>query len=430
MAQRRRARPRAKAPAPLKTAEAEIGEIGARGDGVALIDGDKVFAPYSAPGDVACIAYRGSRGAIEALITESPHRVSAPCPYFGNCGGCALQHLTTDYYRNWKHEFVVKALAREGFDEGIIAPLHACTPASRRRASFAVRRTGAGVVFGFNERASDRIVAIKECLVLAPPLAEALPKLHALAEAAPARWRFFDVHVTLCDNGLDVAFSGGDASDDLTGPEIMALTEAAQDAGVVRITADAAPVAMFEAPFVRFGGVPMAIPPGAFLQASADGEAALTGFVTEHTKDARRIADLFSGCGTFALPLATTAAVDAFDSDVPAISALDAAARSVSLRHPLKAERRNLFERPLSAEELKPYDAVVFDPPRAGAKAQSEQLAQSSVPVVIGVSCNPASFARDAAILRNGGYSLSQLLPVDQFVFSAHVEIAGLFTKE
>ncbi|WP_375203420.1 class I SAM-dependent RNA methyltransferase [Hyphococcus sp.] len=430
MAQRRRTRSGAKTPAPLKTAEAKIEEIGARGDGVALIDGEKIFVPCSAPGDVARIAYRGSRGAIETLIAKSQQRVSAPCPYFGECGGCALQQLNTDYYRGWKRELVVKALAREGFDETIIAPPLRLAHAPRRRASFAVRRTGSGVVFGFHERASARIVAIKECLVLAPKLAAMLPSLRALAEKAPARWRIFDLHVTLCDNGLDIAFLGGDASDDLTGPEIMALTETAQDAGVVRITADGAPVAMFEAPFVRFGGVAVAIPPGAFLQASGEGEAALTGFVAEHAKGAKRIADLFSGCGTFALALSANAAVDAFDSDPPAIAALDAGARSASLRHPLRAERRNLFERPLSAEELKPYDAVVFDPPRAGAKAQAEQLAQSSVPVVIGVSCNPASFARDAGLLRDGGYSLSQVLPVDQFVFSAHVEVAGLFTKE
>jgi len=405
-------------------------EIGARGDGVAFIEGEKVFTPYSAPGDVARITYRGGRGEIESLIAESPHRSAAPCRYFGDCGGCALQHLSVDYYRDWKRKLVVDAMVRESFSEEIIAPLHACPPASRRRAAFAVRRTAAGVVFGFNERAASRIVAIDACLVLAPQLSEAISPLRVLSCAVPGRWRTFDLQVTLCDNGLDVAFTGGDASDDLTGPEIMALTEAAQLAGVVRLTADGAPVVMFETPVVRFGGVPVAVPPGGFLQASTEGEAALLDFVVQHIKGAKRVADLFSGCGTFALPLARGAAVDAFDSDAPAIAALDAASRGAALRFPLRAERRNLFERPLSAEELKPYDAVVFDPPRAGARAQSETLAQSSVPIIVSVSCNPASFARDAGILRVGGYSLSQLLPVDQFVFSAHVELAGLFTKE
>ncbi len=430
MARRRKIKSRTKAPAPAKIAEAEIVEIGARGDGVAIVDGEKIFTPYSAPGDVARISYRGGRGEIESLIAESPNRGVAPCPYYGDCGGCGLQHLSLDYYRDWKRKLVVDALARENFSEEIIAPMYACPPASRRRAAFAVRRTAGGVVFGFNERGASRIVAIDHCLVLAPALSEAVPRLLALASAAPARWRTFDLQVTYCDNGLDVVLTGGDASDDLTGPESMALTEAAQDAGIVRLTTDGAPLAMFEMPVVRFGGAPVAVAPGGFLQASAEGEAALTSFVINHTKDAKRIADLFSGCGTFALPLAGGAAVNAFDSDAPAIAALDAASRSAGLRFPLRAERRNLFERPLSAEELKPYEAVVFDPPRAGARAQAETLAHSSVPVVVGVSCNPASFARDASILRAGGYSLSQLLPVDQFVFSAHVELAGLFTKE
>ncbi len=385
--------------------------------------------PCSAPGDVARISYRGERGEIESLIEESAHRVSPPCPYFSECGGCALQHVNTEFYRDWKRRQVVAALAREGFGEEVVAPLHACPSASRRRAVFAVRRTAAGIVFGFNERASSQIVSIEECLVLASKLANALPRLRALGEAAPKRWRAFDLHVTLCDNGLDVAFTGGDASGDLDGADIMALTGAARAAGVIRITVEGAPAVMFEAPVVRFGDVLVAIPPGGFLQASAEGEAVLTAFVLRHAQGAKRIADLFSGCGTFSLPLAQQAAVDAFDSEAPAVAALDAAARAAGLRHPVKAEKRNLFERPLSAEELKPYEAVVFDPPRAGAKAQAGEIARSSVPTVIGVSCNPASFARDAALLREGGYRLSQLLPVDQFVFSAHVELAGLFTK-
>ncbi|MAW81857.1 MAG: RNA methyltransferase [Parvularcula sp.] len=430
MARRRKTRSRRPAPAPLKKAEAGIVEIGARGDGVAIIDDRKVFVPCSAPGDLARIAYRGERGEIETLIEESPHRAPPPCAHFGECGGCALQHLTESFYRDWKRKLVTNALAREGFGEEIVAPLHACAPSSRRRAAFAARRTAAGLIFGFNERASSHIVAIRECLVLAPKLAEALPRLRTLAEAAPPLWRSFDLHVTLCNNGLDAAFIGGDVSDDLSGPQIMALTEAARDAGVVRLAADGAPVVMFEAPVVRFGDIPVEIPPGAFLQASVEGEAVLTDFVTRYAQGGKRIADLFSGCGTFSLPLAKSAAVDAFDSDAPAIAALDASARSAGLRHSVRAERRNLFERPLSAEELKSYDAVIFDPPRAGAKAQAEEIAQSPVPLVIGVSCNPASFARDASILRAGGYRLSQVLPVDQFVFSAHVELAGIFTKE
>lgn len=429
MAQRRRRKPHARKQALLKQAQARIEEIGARGDGVALVEGERVFVPLSAPGDVARIAYRGQRGELETLIEPSAFRAKPPCRYYGECGGCALQHLEAGFYRSWKRQLVVDALAREGFDESLVAPLFSCPAASRRRAAFAVRRTAKGVVFGFNRRRSATLVDIDNCLVLAPGLQTALPHLRALAEAAPARWRLFDLHVTLCDNGVDAVFVGGDAADDLTGSEMMALTEAARANGVARLTVERAPIAAFEQPAVRFGGVSVAPPPGGFLQASREGEAALTDFVVKHAEGARRIADLFSGCGTFSLPLAKDAAVSAFDSDAPAIAALGAAARAAGLRHPLKAETRNLFERPLRAEELKAYDGVVFDPPRAGAQAQAEQLAQSDVPVVIGVSCNPASFARDAALLRDGGYRLSQALPVDQFTFSPHVELAGFFTK-
>ncbi|PQA87053.1 class I SAM-dependent RNA methyltransferase [Hyphococcus luteus] len=429
MARRRQHKRKPAKQAPLQSAEIRIGEIGARGDGVANVDGERVFVPLTAPGDMARISFRGKRGEIDTILEPSDHRGEPVCGYFGRCGGCALQHLDAAYYRDWKRNLVITALVREGFDENLVAPLFSCPSASRRRASFAVKRTAKGLVFGFNARRSAQIVDIDHCPVLAPVFAENLPALRALAEAAPARWRGFDLAVTFCDNGLDAALTGGDAEDDLTGPEILALTDAARAGGVARLTVEGAPVAAFAAPCVRFGGVPVAVPPGGFLQASREGEAALSDFVVSHLKGAKHIADLFSGCGTFSLPLAKNAAVDAFDTDAPAVAALDAAARAAGLRHPVKAETRNLFERPLRAEELKIYSAAVFDPPRAGAEAQAAELARSSVPVVVGVSCNPQSFARDASILREGGYRLSQVLPVDQFVFSPHVELAGLFTK-
>ncbi len=413
-----------------KVADARIETIGARGDGVAIVDGAKIFVPLTAPGDLARITCRGERGALESLMDRSPHRVDAPCAHYGECGGCALQHVSNEFYRDWKRRLVVDALGREGFDAEIIAPLHACAPASRRRASFAVRKTAAGAVLGFNERASARIVSISECKVLDSPFDAALPLLRKLAQATPARWRNFDLKATLCENGLDVVFAGGEAGDDLSVREIESLTSLARTGNIARISVDDAPIAMFDAPFVRFGGVPVAMPPGGFLQASREGEAALCDFVLKHAAGSKRIADLFSGCGTFSLPLAHGAAVEAFDSDGPAINALDLASRAAGFRRPLTAAQRNLFERPLSAEELNGYDAVLFDPPRAGAKGQSGQLSISRVKTVIGVSCNPASFARDAAILRDGGYHLSQVLPVDQFVYSPHVELAGLFTKE
>lgn len=430
MAHRRRRKQRERSEPALKKVTARIEKIGAQGDGVAMVEEKSVYAPLTAPGDEVKLACRGERGVLEDIITPSPHRAAPPCCYFGACGGCALQHVSDDFYRDWKRRLVIDALTREGFDEEIVAPLVACPPASRRRARFAVRRTAAGLVFGFNARASANIIDIDSCVILTPALDAMLPRLRVLAAAAPSRWRRFDLAVTLCDNGADIVLTDGEAAEDLTGQERLQLADAAKEAKAIRLSIDAAPVIVLETPSVRFGDVAVSPPPGGFLQASREGEDALAGFVTQQSGNARRVADLFSGCGTFSFPLARRAIVHAVDGEAAAIAALDEAARKADLRHPLTSERRNLFDRPLTPEALNPFDAVVFDPPRAGAQAQAAQLARSRVPIVISVSCNPASFARDASVLRAGGYVLSQVLPVDQFVYSAHVELAGLFTKE
>ena len=425
--QRKKARPKVRE---TKSAELRIDYVGAQGDGVGLIDGAKIFVPHSAPQDRLRVKYTGARGDIEEILESGPARAAPECPHYGSCGGCALQHVEMEFYRRWKRQLVVDAMARDGFSPDIVAALVACPPATRRRASFAVRKTAAGLIFGFNEKASARIVDINHCLVLEPRLGAALNGLRSLAAATPERWCAFDFNVTLCDNGLDAVFAGGDAADDFNGREIAGLAEAARAAGALRLSVDGAVIAAFETPIVHFGGTAVAVPPGGFLQASHEGEAALVDFVVKHASGGKRIADLFSGCGTFSLPLAREASVDAYDSDAPAIAALGAASRVAGLRYPLQAQQRNLFERPLSAAELGAYDAVVFDPPRAGAQAQAVELAHSEVGKIIGVSCNPVSFARDAAILRDGGYYLSQVLPVDQFVYAPHVELVGLFTRD
>lgn len=416
---------------PKKTAEVRIDAIGARGDGLARHEGQVIYVPYTASGDVARINYRGDRGVVETLITESPDRASPPCPYFGVCGGCALQHINERAYQSWKHQRVVDALAREGFAESLVAPLIPCAPATRRRAQFTIRKHNKSgpLILGFNERASDRVIDLEECAVLDRRLAEAILGLRKIAEATPGDWRQFDMMATLCDNGVDVCLSGGDARDDLSGATVLQMTEAARGGAVIRICVDDALLVGFTPPVVAFGGVNVAIPPGGFLQASRQGEEALTGLVLPHLDGAKRIADLFAGCGTFTLPMAARAHVDAFDFDGPAIAALEAASRESALGPKIKGERRNLFERPLMAQDLKTYDAVLIDPPRAGARAQAEQLAQSDVATIISVSCNPSSFARDAAILLDGGYTLSRVTPVDQFVYSTHVELVGIFQR-
>jgi len=238
----------------------------------------------------------------------------------------------------------------------------------------------------------------------------------------------FDLVVTLCDNGLDINIVDEDC-DFLPAPEISALVEKMHDAAALRLSLNGEPAIELEKPVVRFGAVTVTPPPGGFLQASREGEAALTSLVMKHMAGAKRVADLFSGAGTFTFPLSTVAAVDAFDADKAAIAALDAAARGANLARPVKATAQNLFERPVMAAELKKYDAVIVDPPRAGAQAQTVEIAASAVKKVISVSCNPVSFARDAAILRDGGYALTQVTPVDQFVYSPHVELVGIFQK-
>ena len=421
-----RRRPHKRKPAPEKTAELRIAAIGARGDGVAEVGGASVYIPYTAPGDLARVKFRGERGALRELLEQSSHRAEPPCQYFGVCGGCALQHLQTKFYREWKRNLVVTALKREGFDDEIIGALVACPPSSRRRATFAVLRRKEDVVFGFNKRRSSALQDIDACTVMAPDLAGCTTGLRKLAAVIP--YRTFDMAVTLCDNGVDIDVKRDDA-EFFRAHEIERIADVMRSEGFIRLTLNREPVLEFEKPTVSFGGLPVAIPPGAFLQASREGEAALIDYVLEHMDAASRIADLFCGCGTFALPLSARGQVDAFDSDRDAVAVLDAAARAARLKHPVAANVRNLFDQPLMAAELKPYDAVIFDPPRAGAKAQAEELARSQVPVVIGVSCNPSTFARDAAILRAGGYALSQVTPVDQFVYSAHVELVGVFRK-
>ncbi|MEX6633193.1 class I SAM-dependent RNA methyltransferase [Hyphococcus lacteus] len=404
-----------------------IEKLGARGDGLAMVDGKPIYIPYTVPNDKVEISFRGERGTVRSILNAGPDRVTAPCNYYGTCGGCLMQHVSEQLYMGWKRDIVVSALRREGFDEDVIVPLQHCTPASRRRAQFAIRKTKDTVLFGFNERGSSALTEISECIVLAPELDAAIHGLKAIATATPSQWRKFDMMATLCDNGIDVSITGGDADEDDLGASLATLVEVARENNFIRLSIDDAPVVVFSEPVVRFGAVDVSIPPGVFLQASREGEQRLIDLVVPYLAAAKRVADLFSGCGTFSF--AVDAHVDAFDIAGPAIEALEIAARRSNLRHPTKAHRRNLFDRPLLPAELNSYGAVIFDPPRAGAQAQSAQLAKSNVPIIIGVSCNPTSFARDAAILREGGYELSHVTPVDQFVYAAHVELVGVFRK-
>lgn len=409
---------------------ARIESIGAGGDGVANVDGARVFVPLTAPGDLAEIDLSGERGTLVEMREAGPDRVGAPCRHYGECGGCSLQHVSRDFYRRWKRRRVIDALAREGLGDAPVGETIETPAASRRRAVFAAKRLRDRVLLGFNARRSSEIADIENCLVLHPDLLTRLPALRALAAKIEAAE--FDLSVTLCDNGLDVAVAGK-AAKEPRGPQLSELLTAARAANVIRLSMNGDLLALLEPPIVHFDGVPVTPPPGGFLQASCEGETALIRLVKEAAGGARKIADLFSGCGTFTLPLAREATVFAADSDRASIEALAkaaAGAQGSGLKiNPVKCETRDLFERPMTARELRDFNAVVFDPPRAGAAAQAGEIAASGVRTVIGVSCNPVSFARDAAVLTAGGYALSHATPVDQFVYSSHVELVGVFRK-
>ena len=407
-----------------------IEEIAAGGDGVALVDGARVFVPLTAPGDVAEIEARGERGMLIGVMTPGPDRAEPSCRHYGRCGGCALQHVDADFYRAWKRGRVVSALPREGFGADLVAALIETPAASRRRAAFAVTKRGGRTLIGFNARRSSDIVDLEDCRILHQDLLARLDPVRSLASTISADR--FDLSLTLCDNGVDAAIAG-DAVTEPVGAALSAVISAMRAAGIVRLSLNGETIAAIASPLVHFDGVPVSPPPGGFLQASREGEAALISLVRAAAGKARKIADLFAGCGTFALPLAKTATVTAVDGDRASIEALAtaaAAAQGAGMKiNPVKTEMRDLFERPLTLKELKGFDAIVFDPPRAGALMQATEIARSRAPVVIGVSCNPVSFARDAAVLRDGGYELTEVTPVDQFVYSSHVELVGVFRR-
>ncbi|HYD67494.1 class I SAM-dependent RNA methyltransferase [Azospirillum sp.] len=423
-----------KKPAPSpRVVEAVVQEVGARGDGLATVEGARVFVPLTVPGDRVRVRLGeakgdGVRGELLELLEPGPGRGDPACAHFGACGGCTLQHMADDAYAAWKVGLVRGALGRVGLAEVPMAPLSRTPPGGRRRARLAALRRGRRVWLGFNERLSHRLVDLAACPVLVPRLEAVLPPLRAvLAEVLPDG-ATADVVATDLDGGVDLLLIGPPRLDLAARERLAAFAEAADVARLSWQADDrtgAEPVAHRRPVAVRFAGVPVVPGPGAFLQASAAGEAALATAVLENVGEAARVADLFAGLGTFTLPLAQRAAVHAVEGDAPALAALARAARGLRVT----TERRDLFGEPLSAKELDRFDAVVFDPPRAGAAEQAKTLAASKVPVVVAVSCNPATFARDARTLVDGGYAFNRVYPVDQFLWSAHVEVVGVFRR-
>jgi 23S rRNA (uracil1939-C5)-methyltransferase len=402
-----------------------IDRLGAQGDGVARTENGDVFVSYTLPGEAVTAARVKDRADLVAVLEPSALRVAPACRHFATCGGCALQHMEEAAYRDWKREKVVQAL-RSRRVEADVAPLIPCAEAARRRATFAVRRTEAGMLFGFNRHLSAEIVPIDECPILRPEIVEAFGKLRTLARLVCATPAPFHLAVASTASGLDIAATGGGRLGDR---ERRAAIEFAIREGLARLSVDGEILVESRKPTVTFGAVSVEVPPGAFLQATEAAEQAMADLVTTHLAKAKRVADLFSGCGSFALRLAGRSEVHAVENDAAALAALDRGFRFAKGLKRVTTEKRDLFRRPLTFKELNGFDSVVFDPPRAGAEDQSKQIARSEVPLVAAVSCNPVTLARDLAILLEGGYRLTGVTPIDQFLWSPHVEAVALLEK-
>jgi 23S rRNA (uracil1939-C5)-methyltransferase len=401
-----------------------IDKLGARGEGVAQSLSGSIVVPYALAGETIAADVDGSRGTLVEVLTPSPHRIAPFCRYFSRCGGCAVQTLAADSYARWKRDLVTSALRRAGLAI-TVADLADAHGAGRRRAAFHARYVQGRPSAGFMRARAHEVVEIDSCPLLAASMEGALPAARAIARALAASGKPLDILVTATASGLDVDLKGHGP---LGEAETQTLVRIALAHDLARLSNDGSIVISRRTPMLAMGKAMVAPPPGVFLQATESGEEALAARVCAHVAGARRIADLFSGVGTFALRIAEFATVDAFDHEEAALSALAKAARVKGLRQ-VAVSPRDLFRRPLGPLEVERYDAVVFDPPRAGAEKQALVLSASSVPLVVAVSCNAQTFARDAAILCAGGYEIARVEPLDQFRHTPHVEIVAGFRR-
>ncbi|WP_027152352.1 class I SAM-dependent RNA methyltransferase [Mesorhizobium sp. WSM2561] len=402
-----------------------ITRLGSQGDGVAETETGELFIPFTLPGETVTAARERDRATLMSVLEASPLRIDPACRHFTECGGCAIQHLEAKAYHRWKHDKVAHALNSKGISCDIDA-LVPCAPQTRRRVVFTARRSEAGMLLGFVRALSSEIISIEECPISLPEIVAKLDRLRALAELVCATTKSFRMTVTASGSGLDVAVH---ESGKLGENQRRVASNFVIAQGLARLSIDGEIIIEPKKPVVLFGSVAVAVPPGAFLQATEAAEQAMADIVGRHLARARKIADLFAGCGSFALRLAARSEVHAVEGDAAALSALDRAFRFASGLKRVTSERRDLFRRPLTFKELNAFDGVVFDPPRAGAEDQSKQIARSDVPLVAAVSCNPVTLARDLRILVDGGYVLKSVTPIDQFLWSPHVEAVALLEK-
>lgn len=402
-----------------------IETLGSQGDGTSTLDGAEIFAAFTAPGERVSGDLVGDRLENVKILDPSPIRVKAPCSHFKTCGGCATQHISGDFLADWKQSIVATALKRQGI-EATFRPTQTSPANSRRRAVFTGRRTKTGAMLGFHARSSEQLVMIEHCSLIHADILAGFDGLKALVKLATTRKGTVRLSVSTSLGGLDVDLTDAKPMDTTTLQEVVKITH---DHGFARVFWNGDIVLERQPAQQDFGGGLVTPPNGAFLQATAEGEAALLRAINEIVGKSKSVVDLFAGCGTFSIPLAKNAEVLAVESSKPMLDALDKGWRQAIGLKRLKTLTRDLFRNPLQPDELKAFDAIVMDPPRAGAKEQARQIADCKVKTLAFVSCNPATFARDARTLIDGGYTLEWVQVVDQFLWSSHCELVAKFTR-
>jgi len=402
-----------------------VTELGRHGDGIAVTPDGRIFVPGALAGEVIQVRPVGKTHELLEVLEPSQERRTPTCPHFSVCGGCSIQHLSDEAYREWKSSIVSKALEHKGLDTRV-APFLDAHGEGRRRVTLHVRFSKGRILVGFMQASSHRLFDLDRCPILVEGLENVTDIARRLSKPFTSKGKPFDIRITDSDSGLDCDFQSRLALDL---DSRMDLAEVAEEYDLARITVMGDIVLERRKPVLTMGNTKVTLPPGGFLQATGNGEETLSRLVLEGCEGATSVADLFCGVGPFALRLAAQASVLAVDNDEAAVKALDQAWRHGHGLKPVKTEVRNLKRNPLHVSELNGLDAIVFDPPRAGAEYQAHEIATSNVSTVIAVSCDPASFARDAAILISGGYRLERVTPVDQFRYASHIEVVGLFRK-
>ncbi len=416
----------------MSTETVTIQKLGAQGDGIAQGADGPIYVPFTLPGETVAIARVKSGGTLMSIASASPDRREPHCRHFGpdgvngTCGGCTLQHYADQPYRAFKRQLVIDALRSKGLTPEV-DDIIAAHPGERRRVVFAARKTEKDMLIGFNQAESHHIVAIEECPIASTGIMSRLPAIRAVGAALAVNAESFRISVLETLSGLDLAVDGIKGLSDKQRRSAIETVLALRGVGRVSLNGEILVEPM--KPVVDFSGVKVSPPSGAFTQATKSAEEAMAELVATHVGKAKRIADLFAGSGTFSLRLARIGRVHAVESEDAALAALDHAARNTQGLKPISIERRDLFRRPLMAQELKNYDAVVFDPPRAGAEFQTKELARSVVKKIVAVSCNPLTLARDLALLTEAGYRITRVTPIDQFLWTSHVEVVVALEK-